>query len=360
MHWTRILMAMGSVAMTCGIACAEDWPELPPVDGDVLIPAQEWPREPGPRTVRVYLRYPSGTLGRVDAQTGLMLDLHNWGGTLASGTANPTQLANRYNVVAICVDYLQSGPEWKATPPYDFGYFQALDTLRALYFVWHRLEEMEKPFEKGRIYCTGGSGGGNVTLMANKLAPRTFACVIDKCGMAKLADDIAFGIPGRTRLNARYSPNPESPCYLNSDTQALRFVGHPDHLAAMKTLGNSTKVIVVHGVDDASCPFDDAREMVENMREAGIDVDAHFITSDKVDGEVFTTTGHPLGNRTRIVFQVADRYLLPDSPDAAVRETESDFELGDSEVRYDTPTGTYVISYESGYPVGRFEGRKSE
>lgn len=355
-----VVSVLGMTFLVCGATYAEEWPDLPVSDGDVAIPAQEWPRQPGPRTVQVYVRYPGGSLDRVDAQTGLMLDLHNWGGTLASGTADPEQLANRYNVVAICVDYLQSGQGWKKNPPYDFGYFQALDALRALYFVWQGLEETGEPFADGRIYCTGGSGGGNVTLMANKIAPRTFACVIDKCGMAKLADDLAFGIPGRTKLDARYSPDPENPCHLNPDAQALRFVGHPDHLARMKALGNSARVIVVHGVDDASCPFEDAREMVENMRAAGIDVEPHFVTPDKVDGKVFTTTGHALGDRTQIVFQVADKYLLPDSPDAAVRAAKSDFELRDAHVRYDTPTGTYVISYESGYPVGRFERKKSE
>ncbi len=360
MHEMLVVAAIGLVLLTCCVTCAEEWPELPASDGDVAVPAQEWPRLPGPRTVRVYVRYPGGSLDRVDAQTGLMLDLHNWGGTFSSGTADPEQLANRYNVVAICVDYLQSGPDWKANPPYDFGYLQALDALRALYFVWHGLEQMQKPFATARIYCTGGSGGGNVTLMATKLAPRTFACVIDKCGMAKLAGDLAFGIPGRTCLNARYSPDPENPCYLNPDAQALRFVGHPDHLATMKTLGNSAKVIVVHGVDDASCPFEDAREMAENMQAAGIDVEPHYITSDKVDGKVFTTTGHALGDRTRIVAQVADKYLLPDSPDAAVRTASSDFKLRDTDVRYNTPVGAYVISYESGYPVGRFERRETK
>ena len=39
-------------------------------------------------------------------------------------------------------------------------------------------------------------GGGNITLMVNKLAPRTFAAAIDMSGMARLTDDIAFNLPG--------------------------------------------------------------------------------------------------------------------------------------------------------------------
>lgn len=30
--------------------------------------------------------------------------------------------------------------------------------------------------------------------MANKLVPRTFACVVDMCGMKKLSDDVAFDL----------------------------------------------------------------------------------------------------------------------------------------------------------------------
>ena len=91
-----------------------------------------------------------------DSDTGIMLTLHHWGGVDCAGTASPTILANELNVVAVCVNNLQSGPA-------DFG-------------------------------------GGNITLMANKLARRTFTCVIDMCGMKKLSDDIAFALPGGSDL----------------------------------------------------------------------------------------------------------------------------------------------------------------
>lgn len=354
-----LFCALVAVFMTfsAAVCAAEDreWPPLPQEDGDALIPAQEWPRYPGARQVRVYVRYPGGSLDKVTEQTGLFLDLHNWGGTFHSGTADPEALANRYNTVVICVDYLQSGQDWKETPPYDFGYLQALDAIRALYWVYDGLETHGVPFHKGRVYSTGGSGGGNVTLMVNKLAPRTLACAVDMCGMAKLADDLAFGIPGRTTLDARYSPDPEHPRYLNADIQALRFAGHPRHAARMKSLGNTCCLIVVHGVEDASCPVEDAREMVANLQAADLHVEAHWITKEDVDGEVFKTAGHALGDRTKIVFEAADKYLLPGGSHAAVREGKTDFEHADEAVRYETPGGVYVISYKNGWPLGRFE-----
>jgi len=302
------------------------------------------------------IHYPGGKLEEVNEQTGIMLTLHNWGGEDCAGTANPNALANRLNVVAVCVNYLQSGRKASIEDPqpYDFGYLQSLDALRALWFVWDGLKKAERPFDSRRIFCTGGSGGGNVTLMANKLAPRTFACVIDMCGMKKLSHDIAFNLPGGSGLNARWSRDPNSPNYLSRDDQEIRFVGHLDHLAAMMRVGASSKVIVVHGVDDPVCPFPDAREMVANIQAAGLGVEPRFITKDDIDGRVFTSSGHSLGNRTEIVFRVGEKYLSPDSPQAIRRSGPSDFERRD-EIRYVTSNGQFVISFKNGYPVSRFE-----
>ncbi len=335
---------------------ADGWPALPEKNGTVKIPAQEWPLKPGPRQVLVTVHYPGGKLANVNAKSGLMLSLHNWGGTGCAGTANPVQLAERFNVVCLCVDYLQSGVKESVEDPepYDFGYLQALDALRALSWLDKSLVDRKIAVNRGRMYATGGSGGGNVTLMVNKLAPRTFACNIDMCGMSRLTDDMAFNLPGGTDLDARYSRDPNNPFYLTPDHQQLRFVGDPSHLEVMKKLGNSSRVIVVHGVQDTSCPVADAQEMIANMEAAKLLVDPWIITPDKVDGKAILSPGHSLGNRTLIVFKVADEYLLPDSPKAAVRAGASDFERRE-DVVYPTANGKFVISYAEGYPVGRFE-----
>ena len=74
--------------------------------GSVSIPAQEWPIKPGPREITVYLRYPGAgaKIEGVRPGTGLMLSLHNWGGTASGGSADVGVLSNKYNVVAIGVD----------------------------------------------------------------------------------------------------------------------------------------------------------------------------------------------------------------------------------------------------------------
>ena len=201
--------------------------ELPPKNTSIEIAAQAWPHKPGPRTVRVKIHYPGGKLANVTPQTGVMLTLHNWGGTDCVGTANPNTLANRLNVIAICVNYLQSGRKASVEDPkpYDCGYLQALDALRALHHIIDGLQKAGIKFDDKRLFCTGGSGGGNVTLMANKLAPRTFACVIDMCGMKKLSNDIAFNLPGGTGLNARWSRDPQKQKLFKQRSSGNPFCG---------------------------------------------------------------------------------------------------------------------------------------
>lgn len=332
------------------------WPALPDADGAVEIPAQEWPLRPGPRRVRVLVHYPQGRLAAVGPTTGLMLTLHNWGGTDCVGTANPRTLAQELNVVALCVNYLQSGPQDSimGPEPYDFGYLQALDALRALWWLGDRLEQAGRPYAAGRLFCTGGSGGGNVSLMANKLAPRTFACVVDLCGMKKLSDDIAFHLPGGSDLNARYVRDPAHPYHLTVDMQELRFLGHREHLRIQQQSGATARVITVHGREDTTCPFADAVEMVDEMRRAGLSVEPRFIGRGELDGQVFTSAGHALGDRTRIVLQVAGNLLRAGTPDSLERRVPSDFVRREA-IRYPTRDGTFVIDYSAGYPVGRWE-----
>lgn len=346
------------------VAKANEWPALPGNDEAVEIPAQEWSLRPGPRKIRIRIHFPDGTKESVQQETGLMLTLHNWGGTDCIGTATPVVLARKLNVVAICVNYLQSGPadSIHGPEPYDFGYLQGLDALRALWFVRSSLQEQNIRYNDRRIYSTGGSGGGNVTLMANKLAPRTFAAAIDMCGMKKLSDDIAFNLPGGSDLNARWSQDSSNPFYLSVDAQELRFVGNPDHLREMKRLDTKSQIVVIHGVDDKTCPLSDAQEMVALMQTGGLNVKPVFIDQGRIDGKTYTSTGHSLGDRTRIVLEQAgvldDQSTLKDVALPHRSHEQTDFDHKDV-IRYRTSSGAFLIDYGQGFPVGRFEAEKS-
>lgn len=345
------LFCMGLLAS--GLQAAE----LPAQNGSVMIETQEWPFQPGPRSVKVYIYYPGNKLENVNAETGLMLNLHNWGGTNTSGAGNPGVLTKELNVIAISVDYLQSG-SWRDQKgaPYDFGYLQAIDALRSLSFVFHGLVEKKIPFNKRRIYASGGSGGGNVTLMCNKLAPHTFTCVIDICGMPRLSDDIAFNLPGGSGLNARYSQDEKSPDYLAPGAQEIRFIGNPQHLKLMKERGHATKIIIIHGTGDKTCPYADAQQMYDNMKAAQLDVDAVFVSSAEIDNVIFKSTGHGLGDRTKMMVKFGSEYMLPGRDGYRTRKSATDFELK-QDVIYPTSDGRYVISYATGSPFIRFEAK---
>ena len=346
------------VFLVVGFVCtALQAADLPERDSSFSIPTQEWPFQPGPRTVKVYLYYPGKELKNVNAETGLMLNLHNWGGTNTSGAGNPAVLTKELNVIVISVDYVQSG-SWKdqSGAPYDFGYLQAIDTLRALSYVFQALSEPKIPFNSHRIYSTGGSGGGNVTLMCNKFAPHTFTCVVDICGMPRLSDDIAYHLPGGSSLDARYSRDKSSADYLSPGAQELRFIGNPEHLKVMKKMGHAGKIVVIHGTGDTTCPYEDAKQMVQNMQAADLDVEAKFVTKSDLDGVIFKSTGHSLGDRTKMIVKYGGPYIIPGEKKFRLRQSPTDFEL-QQDVVYPTSDGRYVISYSNGIPAVRFEAK---
>lgn len=316
--------------------------------------AQEWPVVPGERQMKMHVEEPPAG---VNGNTGLMLVLHNWGGVYDA----PEYLqwsrtfASRYNVIAISVNYLQSGPSWNEHLPYDHGYLQAMDCLRALHAVWSRLRDRSIAFNEHRIYSMGGSGGGNVTQMVMKLAPHTFACGVDICGMPGLIDAIAYGTGEGTTLNAGYSRDPTSPAYLSVDMQEIRDFGHPKHCRLLKAANPTLKIVIVHGLNDATCPVVPKIEQYRNMVAAGLEVDGHFLTPLDVDGVAVTDTGHAVGDREQVVIKYADEYLREDGRFPKATQGPSDFTRG-GEFAYPTSNGQYVISFD-GPPTVRFEKR---
>ena len=337
-------------------------PERKPAVSGILQPeqefaAQEWPFEPGERRVKMHVAEPKAG---INANTGMMLCLHNWGGIYNQPAYIQwcTAFADRYNVVAASVNYLQSGdgePKIVGEKPYDHGYLQAMDCIRALYHISRQLTEAGAAFNPRRCYSMGGSGGGNVSLMVNKLAPHTFACVVDICGMPGLTDGIAYGTGEYgSGLNAGYAREPDSPARLTTDMQEIRDPGHPGHLKRHFQANPTNKVVIVHGLDDRSCPAPHKITIFRNMVAAGFHPDGHFLTPKDVDGQVITTTGHAVGNRQRVVETFADVYLLEAGSHALQLPGPNDFERG-KQVAFPTTNGQVIVDYSAGPPSVRFE-----
>lgn len=322
---------------------------------------QEWPFQPGERFVKMHVEEPPQG---INENTGLMLCLHNWGGVYNQDVYLQwcRSFSERFNVIAASVNYLQSGdtePRVLGEKPYDHGYLQAMDCLRALYHIQQQLKEAGVTINPRRCYSMGGSGGGNVTLMVNKLAPHTFACVVDICGMPGLTDGIAFGTGEYgSHLNAGYSRDPESPAYLTKDMQEIRDPGHPGHLRLAYAANPNNKVIIVHGQDDLSCPVVHKISIFRNMVDAGFRPDGHFLTAWHVDGEAVTTTGHPVGDREKVVIRFADEYMKQDGAKALEVPGPNDFERA-GQVVFPTSGGRFVVDF-SGVPEIRFEKTEAE
>ena len=106
-------------------------PELPVMSGKVEIEVRDdqalSPAAAKPvRKLAVHLVYSRNRLASVKATTGVMLSLHNWGGTVWENTPNPNLLAEKYDLLVIGVTYYQSGDKDTDPEPYDFGYIQTM------------------------------------------------------------------------------------------------------------------------------------------------------------------------------------------------------------------------------------------
>lgn len=317
------------------------------LNGVIKVPGQEYRFRPGAREFEVYVRTPRSG---VNSNTGIMLLSHNWGGTWKLTAGWCDLLSDRYNLICLSVNYLQSGETDHSKGPYDHGVLQAMDCLRALYAVQKTLDDNKIAFNRKRIYAGGASGGGNVSLMANKLAPSTFACTVDLCGMPGLTNDIAFGVG---KLNAGYSKDPASEKYLTVAMQEIRDPGNMAHLAIQKRCNPNNLVVIVHGLDDNYCNPADKMLIAANMVRSGFRPDTHFLTQHDIDGIAVTNTGHGIGNRPEVITKYAHDYLAENGRFAALIPNVSDLDAK-HEIVYPVTGGKYIVSFKS-WPEIRFE-----
>lgn len=292
------------------------------------------------RPVPMYVREPDAGC---TPETGLMLLVHYWEGTYDQLFDACDDLANRYNVVAITVNYLQSGKDDQEAIPYDLGLYQTVDCLRALYHVQHTLREEHKPFNPRRLYCAGQSGGGIIALMCAKLAPNSFACIFDLCGCPGLIPRIAFGLEGH--CNAHWSQDPASPFYLSPAESEIRDPGHLDHLQRQFEANPKLKYIIVHSQDDTSCPVLDKITIFRNLVATGFRPSAVFVTPAEVDGIAVKTISHELSNTPHLIYRhYGDPFFAPDGRFAAATTAPSDFERRGI-VEYPVTGGVWSMDY---------------
>jgi len=247
------------VLLAALLVCAVAWPEETNrvVDDAVLgqsVAADEFNQAfEGP--IPINLHFPDAP----NADTGLMVVLHGWGGEYHQYDTYCEDWRNRFNCITLQVNYRGSS---KATQPYDFGKYQAIDVLRAVHWVLANY-----PVNRRRIIGWGGSGGGNVVLQCGKMAPHTFALIIEHAGITHPTSaaemkagwdrpDRPGGWQGTALGGTKDYPEPErlirDPIYHTALFNTKVYIFHPDL---------DTTVGVQHGI-----------EMAYALRQAGKDV----------------------------------------------------------------------------------------
>lgn len=323
--FTQITKLVATMAMVAAIEASAADAQLPPTDGEIMVEAQEWPLKPGLRTVVAKVHYPMGTLKAVKKTTGMLATLHNWGGKGSEGTADPVVLANKLNVIAITVDYLQSGDEAFGPLPYDHGLYQAVDVLRVLHAAWSDLKRRKIKWDSKRIYAVGGSGGGNVALMANRLAPRTFAAILAMSAPMRMEQE--------GPLDARWQIVPLNEYEIRDLTTTRK--GWPRPVGAVQ---------LVHGDADAVTPFQNAVSAITALP-ANL-----FAVITGIFWGPFQNAQHDIGDRTQIALQFPALFAKQR------RNSKTDFDMKDTRVRYPVTGGAWVVDYKR-VPTLKWVGR---
>ena len=127
---------------------------------------------------------------RIDADTGVMLATHGWGGNRFQHVEQMALAAEQYNVIAVGTEYRLSGYDFDpvtgrgASLPYDGSFYQVFDVLNALRTVL----ELYPNINRKRLFHYGGSQGGHIALLSAVFAPGTFAWVYASCPVVYLDD----------------------------------------------------------------------------------------------------------------------------------------------------------------------------
>ncbi len=98
------------------------------------------------------------------------------------------------------------------------------------------------------------------------------------------------------------------------------------------------------------------------MQAGGLKVKPIFVDQARIDGKTYTSTGHSLGDRTRIVLEQAgvlsESSTFSDVSLPLRSQEQTDFDHKDV-IRYRTSSGAFLIDYSQGFPIGRFEAETS-
>jgi hypothetical protein len=394
------------------------------------IPSPLFGRPDLPRTVRVFVKGPTGG---VNSETRILVNLHGLGGRQNDISYKMFRrvISDELNTVVVGVNFLGTasyvhdqgfidrtvrpqvvmllaherskfqaiganmtvtlGPprfffipnadaarvlsEADPTDYWDFGYGQALDVLRALHWLVEQLRlsyGIERP---PPIDVVSQSAGSQVAIMALKLAPRTFASVLDiggyfivggsepllvellsnQFGHSDHAAHASFIYPGMPKMAlVRRVPVPFADGLTRrestlADEVSIRVV--TDHAAWITRTQLSGRFLSIGGAADLRMTNEGRDTFLGHLRKAGVDAELEVIGKDRVDGSIFSATEHEI---TRAPERVYRQYA------AKLRKTSvtSVSDLGsDSVYEFPTATGSWSMSFRP-TPTIDFQARQ--
>ncbi len=278
--------------------------------------------------IGVNLHFPD----KMDAQTGLMTLIHGWGGNYHQYDSYADDWRNRYNVICLQVQYRDSGKRGVAwQEPYDFGKYQAIDVLCCIQYVRENYTINDE-----RIVGWGGSGGGNISLQAAKMAPNTFALVIDCAGITRPTN--------RDDVLANYEND--------NDGWEAAALNSGDHYTLSEWQIRSSQyhaayynapIHILHGDKDTLVDYQHAVDMYDALIAAGKEAYLHPIAN----GQHSFDGAAPSENTRK---EATEKYV---SDDILNRRSDgvTDFEMNSS-IQLPTDEGcVYVIDYKGGIPT---------
>lgn len=235
----------------------------------------------------------------------------------------------------------------------NFGIVQAMDHLRVLGDIVHRGLD----FDRRRIVALGSSHGGYIAHTLAKLAPSTFAAVIDNSAYVQPPTNYGGGgtMPeylsavGGVILQCRtpraFSFNDRDAAdFYGRDQDLIRDMAYPPHLEAQRAAApdGGTRFHMVNWAEDEISSASAKSRQAARLAAAGFDARLKLIAGADIDGQIYKQPVHGLAAS---LTAFADAHL----PEVKPRGVDPDLMRGTS-IDYPCVDQVYRFRHTASFP----------
>lgn len=239
----------------------------------------------------------------------------------------------------------------------DFGLIQAIDVLTVIADLKNNPEFANINWSK--LSIVGSSHGGYIASMCDKLAPNTFAKIINNAGWLYPNNDLRDNI-----FNKKFADIEFSIKIINNwseDKNDINFFNHRHN--EIRTLSNNLHIneqliqtkdiknkeyVFIHTLKDHLIPLEEKDYYIKQLM-SNYNIQYDRLTDiSNLDGKTYKTLEH--GSSASIKGLVID-HIINKKINANINK--SDFELK-SVIKYSCTSGVYIINYTNKYPTINF------